>query len=38
MEITGSSTIVDPIADESSFKLTMKWNGKEETIIVKRVK
>ncbi|QJD85112.1 hypothetical protein [Cohnella herbarum] len=38
MKITGSATIVDPIAEETSFKLTMKWNGKEETIIVKREK
>jgi len=35
--ISGKSTLVDPAKNEEGFEITMKWNGREETIPIQRV-
>ncbi|UKS24236.1 hypothetical protein LOZ80_21690 [Paenibacillus sp. HWE-109] len=34
LKITGKSTVETPFVEEDSFKLHIKWNGKEDTIPV----
>ncbi|NOU95003.1 hypothetical protein GC093_17500 [Paenibacillus sp. LMG 31456] len=36
LKISGSSTMDTPYVNEDNFKLIIKWNGKEETISVRK--
>ena len=36
LKIAGQSTLAGPAAEEDGFRLTIRWNGREETIPVER--